>query len=135
LIAWRGSYIEKDLIGLSSTLEQPNSIVASSLDVIRARTLSVLRSFSEDGERKASVVLFLSETDVFQRLNVSLRNANLSGASLRGADLSEAILYVASLYSANLGRANLRGGDLRLDLSKANLSGADLDGGDLRELQ
>lgn len=126
--------IEKDLIGLSSSSEQPNSVVESSSDVIRARTLSVLRSFSEDGARKASVVLFLHETEILQKLNVSLLKADLSGVNLIYANLSGADLIGANLSEANLTWANLSGAKLSgVYLSRANLSYANLSGADLNE--
>jgi uncharacterized protein YjbI with pentapeptide repeats len=129
--------IEKDLIGLSSSSEQPSSIVESSSNIIRARTLSVLRSFSDDGDRKASVVLFLYETEILQALKVSLLNANLSAANLcwtnfSGAYLREAGLREAKLCWANLSRANLSKASLsRADLSEANLNNANLSGASL----
>jgi len=139
--------IEKDLIGLPSGSDQHNPIVLSSSRVIRARTLSVLRSFRGDGDRKASVVLFLHETEILQKLNVSLRSANLieaklscadlsgsnfsgaklSGADLSGANFSSANLIEAKLSCADLSFANLRRANLReADLIRTNLSGADL---------
>ena len=110
--------IEKDLIRQSNVAHNP--IVESASDVIRARTLSVLRSFSQDGERKGSVIFFLIETDVLHKLKVSLAKAHLSGADLSGADLSGADLSDANLSGANLSGANLRGANL----SEASLSGA-----------
>lgn len=124
--------IEKDLIGLPSGSDQHNPIVLSSSRVIRARTLSVLRSFRGDGDRKASVVLFLHETEILQKLNVSLRSANLIEAKLSCADLSFANLRRANLREADLIRTNLSGADLfsaefsMADLFEANLSRADL---------
>jgi hypothetical protein len=110
--------IEKDLIRQSNIGHNP--IVESASDVIRARTLSVLRSFSQDGERKGSVVFFLIETEVLHKLKVSLAKSHLSGANLSGASLSEADLRTADLSGANLSEADL----CRADLSGANLSGA-----------
>ncbi|WP_216913887.1 MULTISPECIES: pentapeptide repeat-containing protein [unclassified Synechococcus] len=119
--------IEKDLIGLSSSLTEPSSILNSANDVIRARTLSVLRSFSGDGGRKRSVVVFLIETEVLRKLNVSLATASLSEADLYGLNLSGVSLSWADLASANLSGAKL--GKARLDeakLIKANLRSAEL---------
>jgi hypothetical protein len=96
----------------------------------RARTLSVLARL--DGERKASIVRFLSEATLIQKeegandehvLNlpvISLFGADLSGANLYRANLSEANLMGANLSEANLSRASLN----RADLSGANLGGA-----------
>ncbi|MFM7453087.1 MAG: pentapeptide repeat-containing protein [Cyanobium sp.] len=82
--------IEKDLINASRS--ENNLIVDAASDVIRARTLSVLRSFRLDSDRKASVIFFLIETEVLHSLKVSLDGANLRGANLSGANLSAANL-------------------------------------------
>ena len=119
--------IEKDLIRQSNV--QINPIVDSASGVIRARTLSVLRSFTKDGERKGSVVLFLIETEVLHKLKVSLADSQLAGAKLAAADLSEADLAGADLTEAYLKYANLS----KADLSKADLSEADLTGANLSE--
>lgn len=125
--------IEMDLIGLSSSSSDSGSVLDSSSDVIRARTLSVFRSFADDGGRKASVLLFLHETEILNRLNVSLRSANLSGAILNDADLSGANLSGANLNGANLSGAILNGAKLNgTSLSGANLSGSFFGGADLR---
>jgi hypothetical protein len=124
--------IEKNLIRQSNVVHNP--IDESASDVIRARTLSVLRSFSQDGERKGSVIFFLIETDVLHKLKVSLAKAHLNGANLSGANLSDADLSEAFLRGAILSGANLRGAYLceanlsDADLSDANLSGANLNG-------
>ncbi|MUH00623.1 pentapeptide repeat-containing protein, partial [Scytonema sp. UIC 10036] len=118
----------------------------AALDIVRARTLSVLRRLDRDGERKGSVVRFLIDAELISKLNLSganLSGANLSGANLIGADLSDAdlssaylesarlsgaILESAYLIDAILGDANLSGANLRLAiLSSASLIGADLE--------
>jgi uncharacterized protein YjbI with pentapeptide repeats len=115
------------------TLEQ-QELLDSAVDVIRARTLSILRRFENDGERKASVIRFLIEADIVSKLNLNLRDADLSdaylnGANLTGAELSRANLTGANLEDANLSRANLTGAYLDgAYLSRANLTGAYLDG-------
>ena len=91
-----------DLLGFS---KQEQELLEVSIDVIRARTLSILRRFEQDSERKSSVIRFLVEADVIARL--------------RSTSLSSAYLSRAYLSRANLSRANLSG---------ANLSGADLSG-------
>ena len=152
--------IDRNLIALSnksnsSTITpEEQELLDSSLDVIRARTLSILRRFEKDAERKASVIRFLIETEIVgkSKLNLSgadlsganLPVANLSGADLSGADLSGADLPVANLSGANLSGAklidanllfaNLSGANLdNAQLSKANLTGAKLDNADLTE--
>jgi len=82
-------------------------------NVIRARTLAILRFFSSDAEKKSSVVLFLSETRALERIEVSLagcdlRQAVLPNIDLENANLQEAELNGAILRSARLGGANLK---------------------------
>ena len=107
------------------------------IDVIRARTLSILRRFNQDSERKGSVIRFLIETDGIARLRISLSDANLSNADLGNADLgnadlSNADLSNADLSNADLSNANLRFADLRsANLSRANLSNANLSNANL----
>ena len=102
-----------------------------------ARTSTVLSRV--DGSRKTTVVLFLHQSKLIQRIEpiVSLNGADLSevdlrGAELIGADLSEANLTKADLSGASLGFANLYRTDLSgADLTKAKLSTADLSRADL----
>ncbi len=118
---------------------QERELLDSSLDVVRARTLSILRRFDDDLVRTQSVFNFLVEADFFKKLNLSLAGAdfrrhvfkevNLSGADLSGADLSEANLYRAALGGAKLFATALGGAYL----SEAYLRGADLMGANLRE--
>jgi uncharacterized protein YjbI with pentapeptide repeats len=108
-----------------------------------ARTLTVLRRL--DGDRKASILEFLYESNLIikNRVPISFDNPHGSVIPLDGADLSDANLRGPSKYlrfsldNAVLSGANLRDSDLysaglrgaRLDyadLSGANLSGADL---------
>jgi uncharacterized protein YjbI with pentapeptide repeats len=131
-----------------ATLEE-RELLDSAVDVIRARTLSILRRFENDTERKTSVIRFLIESDIVSKLKLSLRDADLSGAKLFGVNLSEsdlrrsqlpgAELNGADLFGVNLELANLSKADLcfanlkKADLSKADLSKADLSKADLRE--
>jgi Pentapeptide repeats (8 copies) len=103
----------------------------------RARTLSVLARL--DGERKASIVRFLSEATLIQKeegandehvlslpvislFGADLSGANLSGANLRGAELSYADLSYADLRGVFLFQADLRGAVLiGADLSEARV--------------
>lgn len=111
--------------------------------IARVRTLTVLRRI--DGERKASVLLFLYESDLINKhkpiINLEdadLSKANLIVANLSEADLSKAQLFKADLNSANLNSANLHESNLtrailfRADLHGANLHGASLFGAELR---
>jgi uncharacterized protein YjbI with pentapeptide repeats len=128
----------------SSTITpEEQELLDSSLDVIRARTLSILRRFKNDAERKTSVIKFLIETEIIgkSKLNLSeanLEGANLEGAYLKGAYLLYANLFNAYLFNANLYRANLWGASLKgafllmANLSEANLSWAFLSGANLQ---
>ena len=99
-----------------ATLEE-RELLDSAVDVIRARTLSILRRFENDPERKTSVIRFLVEADFISKLNLSLS----------GADLSRAILSRANLIGANLSGANLSGAILSgAILSRTNLRDANL---------
>lgn len=139
-----------------NTLEE-QELLDSAVDVIRARTLSILRRFENDKERKTSVIRFLIEADFISKLKLNLSHADLShadlretdliGADLRDADLigayfiradlrdaklSHAKLNHANLVGANLGKVNLFLADLiGADLSNANLKDANLSGADL----
>lgn len=160
-----GLLIDRNLIALSNKANSPKitpillsnnsksstitpeeqELLDSSLDVIRARTLSILRRFENDVERKTSVINFLIETEIIGKAKLNLSGANLSGANLfrvnlfrvnlfganlfganlSGAILSEAVLYRAVLYRANLSGANLfRANLFRANLYETNLYGA-----------
>ena len=148
--------IDKNLIALANKAEnislEEKELLDSSLDIIRARTLSILRRFENDVERKSIVIKFLIETEIIAKLKLDLSGANLSGAdlsfanlrdaNLREADLSFAIFHVAYLGGANLRLSNLREANLTAanltatnlsstDLSRTNLSDADFNGANL----
>ena len=112
---------------LSTITPEEQELLDSSLDVIRARTLSILRRFENDAERKGSVINFLIETEIIGKSKLNLSRADLSGARLEGAKLSGANLERADLRGANLKEADLKGANLiRADLQKANLLWAEL---------
>lgn len=126
------------------SMEEQKELLDAAVDVIRARTLSILRRLGEDGERKSSVILFLFEAKIISQLKLDLSGANLSGAylynmSLSNINLSFANLRDTHLSNANLGRAMLFGTDLssailaNAILSGANLSRADLSNATLRD--
>lgn len=97
--------------------------------IARVRTLTVLRRI--DGERKASVLRFLYESDLINKDKpiMHLEDAGLSEAELIVANLSGADLSKANLSEAKLIGATLRGAILRdTTLLDADLSGADLSG-------
>jgi hypothetical protein len=137
----------------SVTVEE-KELLDSAVHVIRAMTLSILRRFENDPERKTSVIRFLIESDIVTQLELSLKEvdlseanlsvvylpeANLSGANLSGANLCLATLSKANLVGANLVGANLSKADLseayliKADLSDANLVEANLHAADLSD--
>lgn len=115
-----------------TAIDEQKELLSAAVDVIRARTLSILRQFRADGERKSSVIRFLIEAEAIDKLNLNLSCADLSHAdvchaSLGHANLSSAHLNNANLSGANLGGANLGGADFSgADLSSAHLGGANL---------
>lgn len=103
------------------------------LNVVRAQTLSILRRFQNDAERKGSVIRFLTEAEVTNKAGLDLVGADLSEANLSGLSLSYAKLNSVNFYKANLSfaqfiSANLEGANLKgancsnAFLSKANIS-------------
>src|SRR5215469_1736448 len=88
--------------------------------IARVRTLTVLRRI--DGERKASVLRFLYESDLINKDKpiIHLEDADLSKADLSGGfDLGptgfywdEPVWRVTDLSEADLSKANLSGADL-----------------------
>ena len=123
------SYLEtKDYRSIKKALsfsQAEQELLEVATDVIQARTLSILRRFEQDSERKSSVIRFLVEADVIDRLKISLSGTNLSSAILNDADLRGATLDNVNLSSANLSGAKLSGANLvGADLSDANLSDA-----------
>jgi hypothetical protein len=121
-----------------ATLEE-RELLDSAVDVIRARTLSILRRFDNDPERKTSVTRFLIEADIVGKLKLSLSGANLSDANLNGANLNGANLINANLNDANFFGADLSDANLSIanlfdaNLNDANLSIANLFGAKFRD--
>jgi len=123
-----------------TTTPEERELLDISVDVIRARTLATLRRL--DGNRKGSLIRFLTEAKVISKLSLSLKDADLSHANLHRADLSFAKLRHANLRGADLSGAKLGSADLYgaflsdavlvyAKLSGANLHGADLSGAKL----
>jgi uncharacterized protein YjbI with pentapeptide repeats len=114
----------------SQAKPEEQELLASAMDVIRARTLSILRRFEKDAERKTSVIGFLIEADIVNKLKLDLSGADLSNADIRIINISS----IVSLSKANLSKANLSEAFLgnayfeHTDLSDANLSSANLSG-------
>lgn len=97
-------------------------------DIVRTRTLTLLRSLDGDGERKGAVIRFLVDADLINSyLTLDLSAANLRGAKLGGVNLSRAYLSNVDLSNADLSNADLSNTDLsNADLSNTDLSNADL---------
>jgi uncharacterized protein YjbI with pentapeptide repeats len=125
--------VEKNLLAIvGNPLEKER--LTSSLDVIRARTLSILRRFENDIERKTSVIRFLIEADIVSKLKLDLSDADLSRAQLMNVNLSGAQLMNANLSGANLCGAQLMNANLsHANLGHAYLSGAQLMNANLRD--
>jgi Pentapeptide repeats (8 copies) len=133
--------VDKNLLAIAAkddqATDEERELLVSAMDVIRARTLSILRRFENDPERKTSVIRFLIEADIISKLKLDLSDVNLNGAILNFADLSgaklrQADLSGANLKGANLNNANLSGANLRdANLSRVNLNGAMLNFADL----
>ena len=134
--------IDKNVLGISTRvknatecedLSEQKELIDAAADVIRARTLSILRRLKDDPVRKTSVLLFLLETEVIKKLDVNLSGADLGGANLKDANLVGANLKDANLKRADLELANLEGAKLeRAKLERANLVGAKLVGANLK---
>jgi Pentapeptide repeats (8 copies) len=126
--------LDKKLFALKKDIPLEKAIQDSALDVIRARTLSILRRLNGDGKRKASVLMFLHDAQLITNpeLHVVLHFADFTGADLSGASLPTAILDGVVLNHANLRNAVLINANLMdakfhyADLKDATLSGARL---------
>ncbi len=104
-------------------------LLDTSLNVIRARTLSILRRFENDTERKSSVIRFLAEAEIISKLRLNLEGANLMGVNLNNVNLNNAKLNSANLTGANLIGANFNSANL----NNAKLMGAELVGADFEQ--
>lgn len=127
-----------------SSIAEQKELLDAAVGVVQARTLSILRRLKEDGERKGSVIRFLTEAKVISKLKLDFSGAYLndtdlsrgdfhdidfSGANLQGANLFDANFRSASFRKADLSGANFRSANLSdASFSNANLSGACLSG-------
>ena len=104
----------------------------AALDVVKARTLSLLRMFDQDIPRKASVLSFLADADLLNQLDLDLSGISLEGANLKKVNFSACTLRCANLQNTDLSGTDLSGANLcNANLHSANLSSADLSGTDL----
>ena len=97
---------KQNAAGKQLTLKE-KELFSTSKDVIRARTLSILRRFEQDAARKSSVICFLIEADMICKAKLDLSNADLKCADLQTVSLHNAYLYRANLSCANLSYSNL----------------------------
>jgi len=133
------SYLDRvsDLLvnNKANSLEPNDSLLELIKDIVRTRTLTILRSLDNDGERKASVIRFLVDAELirnWESIELDLSSASLKGAKLSGTELSRAILSKADLSYADLNDANLSDANLsNANLRNANLSNTDLTSTDL----
>ena len=107
--------------------DEERELVTTAMDVIRARTLSILRRLKDDPVRKESVIQFLLDVDILGKTIFNLSHADLSGINFVFLDTGKAQFSDINLEFANLRNANLRG----INLSGTKLSGADLSGSKL----
>ena len=101
---------------------EERELVDSAIDIIQARTLSILRRFEDDVERKTSVILFLIKAEIMIKAKL-----NFDGANLEGTDLSHNNLELIDLSNTFLSGADLSWSDIE----KSNFSCADLSYADL----
>jgi uncharacterized protein YjbI with pentapeptide repeats len=110
-------------------LQEHQELVNASVDVIRARTLSILRRLDDDTKRKEDVIRFLIDTEIISKLKLNLSGIDLAGVNLSNANLQGVNLNYANLEGANLSFAILKKVSLsNTNLSYTNLEYATLDG-------
>lgn len=149
-----------DQIGRAITeqgADDPPEIKPGPRTLMRAQTLSVLRSFGPERNQasqnrgvptpealrpdlRKEVLRFLHQVELMKtpEPTISLRGADLRLADLNSIELSGACLREVDLTRADLSKANLRGADLRgailreailqdADLTNAKLEGAEME--------
>lgn len=105
----------------SNEPDYEDALVESAKDVIRARTLQIIRRLEGDSRRQSMIFRFLCESHINDKLGVRI------GADLSGQDFTGVKFFGANLSRANLVNSILAGADL----FRANLAGADLTKADL----
>lgn len=147
--------VDKNLIAISvkgeNKTEEETELLNSSVDFIRARTLSILRRFKNDPERKSGVLSFLIDTNLIEirnkvdtksnknKYNLSLKGADFSGVDLCNVKLPNINFSGIIFEKTNFVKAELRGAFLKgaflknARLEKTVLEGADLQGATLTE--
>jgi Pentapeptide repeats (8 copies)/Pentapeptide repeats (9 copies) len=124
------------------TLPENNPLRIQALNVVRARTLSILRRLKRDRIRQKSVIWFLIEIGLISELKLSFSDADFAYADLTGADLRNVCFRYAKfnraiLYDVNFDGADLRNADFRYAKfsRKTNLSGAKLSEANLNKVE
>ena len=93
-------------------------------DIMRTRTLTILRSLEGDGERKGSVIRFLADARLVRGYTqIDLSSANLSNTNLIDANIDNVYTRYTNFNSANLAIASF----IYSRLSQANFSNANLE--------
>lgn len=128
--------LEKDIFTLSSPdlahSSEAKRLLSTAADIIRASTLSILRRFESDAKRKTSVIRFLLEADVVQRLSIRLEGADLSGVDLSHVDLLGINLENVNFRGANLTNTSFKNADLKgVNFQGAKIQSANFDGAEL----
>ncbi|MCY7286103.1 MAG: pentapeptide repeat-containing protein, partial [Cyanobacteria bacterium CAN_BIN43] len=128
--------VDKNLLAIAikqdTASEEERELLSSAVTMIRARTLSILRKFGEDGGRKTSVIQFLMEAKIIRNLNLSLEGAYLVNADLSDADFRSDYSTLLFRESINLTYANFSNANLkRVIFSDADLRGAIFNNADL----
>lgn len=115
------------------TAEQ-SALLRASIDIIRAQTLSILRRFQNDKNRKTSVIRFLLEADIIKEIQLPLYDADLSDIDLGNWELSNTDLNSADFRGTDLSSTDFRGATLfSSDFRNADLSNTDFSNTDLMD--
>jgi hypothetical protein len=124
--------VDKKLMKIleAEAADVPNIDPEAAISIITAKTLSLLRLFKYDIERKASVLSFLGDSGLLKKLtHLDLSELNFTGANLKKANLRGIILPGVIFTSANLTSADLT----KANLNKADFTSADLTKADFKE--
>jgi|GEM_PF-4940030 len=122
---------------LPEATPEEKQLLESSRDLIRARTLSVLRRFENDSKRKTIVIRFLDDAGILSGLRLDLSNADLRDTDLSGLNckyirLNHADLSNVTAESTNFEHAEIMAAKFnKAKLSDANFSYANLMGATL----
>ncbi|MGF1571335.1 MAG: pentapeptide repeat-containing protein [Nodosilinea sp.] len=138
--------VDKNLLALAAkvylnaiedeTLNEERELLYAATNVIRARTLSILRKFKDEPELRKSVLLFLIDSEIISKLRVDLSGADCSrielcNIALKKANLKDSSFIGAKIYNCDLADSNFSGSDFSgAEIGFVNFSGAKLGGAD-----